>query len=69
MCETIVEAIKRINSIESILSEDMLTKIFRGAYAEILSEAQECAELENYYLDDYELYDELEIDSVEVVDV
>lgn len=69
MCESIVEAIKKINSIESILSEDMLIKIFNGAYAEILSEAQRCAELEDYYLDDYELYDELEIDSVQVVKV
>ena len=47
----------------------MLIKIFNGAYAEILSEAQRCAELEDYYLDDYELYDELEIDSVQVVKV
>lgn len=69
LCESIVEAIKKINSIENILSEDMLAKIFRGAYAEILSEAQECAELENYYLDDYELYEELEINSVEVVNI
>lgn len=69
MCESIVEAIKKINSIESILSEDMLIKIFKGAYTEILSEAQRCAELENYYLDDYELYEELEIDSVKVVKV
>lgn len=69
MCESIVEAIKKINSIESILSEDMLIKIFKGAYTEILSEAQRCAELEDYYLDDYELYEELEIDSVKVVKV
>ena len=35
----------------------------------LLSEAQRCAELEDYYLDDYELYEELEIDSVKVVKV
>lgn len=66
MCESITQAIKKINAIESILSEEMLEEIFRGAYQEILSEAKFCAECECYELNDYEFSEDLEVDSVEI---
>lgn len=69
LCESVGEAVKRINSIESILSEEMLNKIFCGAYEEILSNVQASAEREYYQLEDYELCEELEIDSIEVQEV
>lgn len=66
MCESITQAIKKINAIESILSEEMLEEIFRGAYQEILSQAKFCAECECYELNDYEFSEDLEVDSVEI---
>lgn len=66
MCESIDKAIEKINSIESILSEDMLNNIFRGSYNEIISEAQDYAEWESYELVDYENIEELEISFVAV---
>jgi len=69
MCESIDEAVTKINSIESILSEEMLSEIFRGAYDDILSEAEDCAMRECYELDDYEFIEDLEVDSLETQEV
>lgn len=69
MCESIDEAIKKINSIESILSDSMLSEIFHGAYDEIISKAEFYVDGECYELDDYEFIEDMEIDSVEVKEV
>lgn len=68
-CESIDEAVKKINSIESILSEEMLNDIFRGAYKEIVSAAEFSVECECFELDDYEFIEDLEVDSVEIQEV
>lgn len=44
----------------------MLSKIFRGAYKEIISNAQQNVECECFELDDYENLNELEIESVKI---
>lgn len=66
ICNSIDEALKKINSTENILSNEMLDKVFRGAYEDILLNAKQCVEYECYELNDYEFIDELKIDSVEV---
>lgn len=69
MCESIDEALKKINSIESILSDSMLSEIFHGAYDEIISKVEFYVDGECYELDDYEFIEDIEIDSVEVKEV
>lgn len=66
LCNSIIESVKLINGIESILSEEIIEGIFHSVYGEIMSEAQTCVECECYELEGYECIDDLEIDSVEV---
>ena len=66
ICDSISNALTKISNIDSILSHEMLSQIFRGAYKEIISNAQQKVEYENFELDDYENLNELEIESVKV---
>ena len=66
ICDSISNALTKISNIDSILSQEMLSQIFRGAYKEIISNAQQKVECECFELDDYENLNELEIESVKV---
>jgi hypothetical protein len=63
-CDSIQDALTKINGIDSILSEDMLTQIFHGAYKELVSEVLQKIECECFELDDFEEFNELEIESI-----
>lgn len=71
ICESIDEALGKINRIKSILSEEMQRKIFDQVYKEMESAALACAEAESYELNDYsfELVDDLVIDSIQILDI
>ena len=64
--ESVRDALTKINSIDSILSDEMLSQIFRSAYKEIVSGALHHIENECFELEDYEEFEELEIDSINV---
>ena len=66
ICPSISDALTKISSIDSILSSEMLAQIFRGAYDEILADAKFHVERECFELEDYETFNELEIESVEI---
>lgn len=66
ICDSISNALTKISNIDSILSQEMLSQIFRGAYKEIISNAQQNVECECFELDDYENLNELEIESVKI---
>lgn len=66
VCQSIDEALKKINGIESILSNNMLNEVFRGVYEGILINAKDSLECECYELIDYEFIEDLEIDSIKV---
>lgn len=66
ICSSITEAIKKINGIECILSNQMLSEIFHGVYAEIVSCAQKDIEYECFEIEDFEVLNEIEIESVKV---
>ena len=68
-CETISDALSLISKIDSILNDEMLNMIFDGAYEEILSDAQHKIECECFELENYETFNELEVDNIEVVEV
>ena len=53
ICDSISNALTKISNIDSILSQEMLSQIFRGAYKEIISNAQQNVECECFELDDY----------------
>lgn len=65
-CDSIEDALTMLNSIDSILSQDMLNQIFHGAYGEIVSDAQCKIECECFELDDYEEFNELDIESITI---
>lgn len=66
ICSSISNAVTQINKIESILSEDIITELFRSAYKEMLTDVQFSAECECYSMPDYEFIKDFEIDKVEV---
>ena len=65
-CDSVEDALTIINSIDSILSKDMLNQIFRGAYSEMVSDAQSHIECECFELEDYEEIEELDIESINI---
>lgn len=66
ICESVSSALTYINSIDSILSQEMIDQIFNGAYEDIISDAQWRIETECFELDCYETMTDLEIESVRV---
>lgn len=66
ICETIDEAIKRINAIKCILNSNMLDIIFKSAYDDMVKDAYLAAQCECYELSDYETIDDLEITNLSV---
>lgn len=69
VCESISDAQTKISCIDSILSQEMVRKIFSGAYQEIVADAQVRIESECFELSDYETYIELEIESVTIENI
>lgn len=69
VCKSIDDAITMINNIECILSQEMLDDIFKAVYEDLILKAQKDAEFEAYELEEYEFTEDLEIDSVEVIDI
>ena len=65
-CDSVENALTVLNSIDSILSQDMLNQIFHGAYEEIVTDAQSKIECECFELDDYEDFNELDIESITI---
>ena len=65
-CESISDALTKISRIDSILSQEMLDAIFRGAYDEMITDAQGHIECECFELENYETFNELEIESVKI---
>ena len=66
MCDSLLDAQAMISQIDSILSPEMFSQIFRGAYQEMLLEAEIKVECECFELNDYETFIELEIESIEI---
>lgn len=66
ICETIDEAVKRINAIKCILNSNMLDVIFKSAYDDMVRDAYLAAQCECYELNDYETIDDLEITNLSV---
>lgn len=64
ICATIDEAVKRINTIKSILNPTMLDVIFEFAHDDIVRESQLAALCECYDLNDYEIIDDLDIANI-----
>lgn len=65
-CDSVEDALTIINSIDSILSKDMLNQIFRGAYSEMVSDAQRHIECECFEFEDYEEIEKLDIESINI---
>lgn len=66
ICNSIIDSMKEMNSIDSILSEDMQEDIFQGAREDIIECAREQLEYECYELNDLEALDDLTIDNIEI---
>ncbi len=66
ICGSISDAVTKINKIESILSEEIITELFQSAYKEMLADVQFSAECECYGIPDYEFSEDFETDRVEV---
>lgn len=64
ICDTIDEAVKRINSIKCILDSKMLDLIFKSAYDDMIDDAHLAMQCECYVLRDYETIDDLNITDV-----
>lgn len=69
ICDSVSEAQVKISQIDSILSPEMITQIFRGAYQEMLSDAQLHVECECFELSDYETITELDIETVKIENI
>lgn len=65
-CSDINEATDTINSIDSILSRDDLQAVFHNVYADILEQAQDCADYEDYEIEGFQFINDPDIDSIEV---
>lgn len=66
ICNSISEAVTKINKIESVLSEEIIAELFKSAYQEMLAEVQFSAECECYGMSDYEFAEDFEADRIEV---
>lgn len=64
--DSISDAIKKINKIESVLSDEMIKEIFQSAYEEMLSDVQFHAECECYDMPDFDFVEDFEVDSIKV---
>ncbi len=65
-CNSISDAVTKINKIESVLSEEIIARLFKSAYKEMLADVQSSAECECYSLSDYEFAEDFEADRIEV---
>lgn len=66
-CNSISDAVTKINKIESVLSEEIIAELFKSAYKEMLADVQSSAECECYGLSDYEFTEDFEADRIEVI--
>lgn len=67
--DSISNAITIINSIESVLSEELIEQIFNAASEEIAQEILSVAQWECYDFPEYEFEDDFEVDHIEVLNV
>lgn len=66
ICSSISDAVTKINKIESVLSEEIITELFKAAYREMIADVQFSAECECYGMSDYEFTEDFEADRIEV---
>lgn len=65
-CDSIDVAIKIINEIKSVLSEEIILELFQSAYKEMIERVQLSVEGECYDIPDYNFVEDFEIDRVKV---
>lgn len=66
ICNSISDAVITINKIESVLSEKIITELFRSAYQDMIAVVQFSAECECYGMSGYEFTEDFEADRIEV---
>ncbi|MBQ3113579.1 MAG: DUF4935 domain-containing protein [Phascolarctobacterium sp.] len=64
--DSISDAIKRINEIESVLSDEMIKALFQSVYEELLKDVQFHAECECYDVLAFEFVKDFEVDRIKV---
>lgn len=69
ICNSISDAVTKINKIESVLSEEIIAELFRAAYQDMLADVQFSAECECYGMSDYEFAEDFEADRIEVTSI
>ena len=64
--DSVSDAIKRINKIESILSDEMIRELLQSVYKEMLTDVQFYAESECYDVYGFDFVEDFEVDRIEV---